>query len=216
VVEGFAPELLRYFALNKLTVIMNEENFSPQDSIRVIQSMIDKTKEDFAENAFFYLLWGWLIFIASLLQYILLVVMKYPYHYMVWNLMWLGGIISIIYGIKYRRKLKFKTYMSESMRLFGIGSGISFTTLSLIFVYKEVWTIAFPVYLVLYGFCSFVGSAILRFNPLRWAAAACWAIAIASAFAPYQVQLLLIALAVLTAYIIPGYLLRAKNKKQLA
>jgi hypothetical protein len=195
---------------------MHEENFSPEESIRVIQSMIDKTKEDFAENAFFYLLWGWLIFIASLTQYILLVIFNSPYHYLVWHLMWVGTIISIVYGIKYRRRATFKTYMSDAMRLFGIGTGISFTILSLIFVYKEAWSAAFPVYFVLYAFGAFVGGAILRFRPLSWAACVCWLIAIASAFANYDTQLLLMALAVLSTYIIPGYLLRAKNKKQFA
>lgn len=195
---------------------MTEENFSPEDSLRVIQSMIDKTKDDFAENAFYYLLWGWLIFIASLTQYILLVIVHYRYHYMAWNLMWVGAIVSVMYSVKNRRRLQVKTYMSESMRLFGIGSGISFTVLVIVFMYREAWEIAFPIYLVMYGFCSFVGSAILRFTPLRWAAAACWIIAILAVFASYKNQLLLIALAVLTAYIIPGYLLRIKNKKQFA
>jgi hypothetical protein len=195
---------------------MSEEKFSPEESLRVIQSMIEKTKEDFAQNAFFYLLWGWLIFIASLAQYVLLVIVHYPYHYLVWNLMWVGGIISIIYGIRYKRKEKVKTYMSESMELFGMGSGISFTILAMIFLYNNMWQFAFPVYLVLYGFCSFASGAILRFKPLRWAAFACWGIAIASVFVSYRSQLLLMALSVLMAYIIPGYLLQAKNRKQIA
>lgn len=195
---------------------MNKEKFSPEESLRVIQSMIEKTKEDFCENAFFYLLWGWLIFIASSMQYVLLVVFRSPYHYMVWHLMWVGSIISIIYGARYRRKARFKTYMSDAMRLFGIGTGISFTILSLVFVYKQAWAFAFPVYFVLYAFGAFVGGAILRFRPLSWAAIVCWLIAIGSAFADYETQLLLMAAAVLAAYIIPGYLLQAKNRKQLA
>lgn len=195
---------------------MTEEKFSPEDSLRLIQSMIEKTKEDFAQNAFFYLLWGWLIFIASLMQYVLLVIVHYPKHYLVWNLMWVGGIISIVYGIRFKRKLRVKTYMSEAMELFGVGSGISFTILVLVFGYNNVWQFAFPVYLVLYGFCSFASGAILRFKPLRWAAFVCWGIAIVSVFVSYQTQLLLIALAVLSSYIIPGYLLREKNRKQIA
>jgi Flp pilus assembly protein TadB len=195
---------------------MTDDKFSPEDSLRLIQSMIEKTKEDFAQNAFFYLLWGWLIFITALSQYVLMVIVRYPHHYLVWLLMIIGGIISIIYGIRYKREERVKTYMSESMSLFGIGTGISFSILPLIFSYNEAWQFAFPVYLVLYGFCSFVSGAILRFKPLRWAAAICWAIAVVSVYTTYQNQLLLMALSVLTAYIVPGYLLRAKNKKQTA
>ena len=195
---------------------MNEEKLSPEDSIRVIQSMIDRTREDFAENPFFYLLWGWLILVAALAQYILLVFFHSPYHYMVWNLMWIGSVVSIIYGVRHTRKARVRTYMNDAMKLFGIGTGISFTILSLIFIYKEAWAIAFPVYFVLYAFCAFIGGAILRFRPLSWAAIACWLIAVISAFVNYETQLLLTALVVLVSYIVPGYLLRAKNKKQLS
>lgn len=194
---------------------MKEEKFSAEDSLRLIQSMIEKAKEDFSRNSFFYLLWGWLIFIAALAQYVLMVIVEWPEHYLVWNLMWVGGIVSFVYGAKSYRRERVKTYMSESMSLFGIGTCISFSILVLVFSYHQAWYFALPVFLVLYGFCSFVGAAILRFAPLRWAAIGCWIISVVAVFVKYEVQLLLMALAVLAAYIIPGYWIRAKEQKQI-
>lgn len=195
---------------------MKEENFSIQDSFRVIQSMIDKAKEDFADNAFFSLLWGWLVFFAALGQYVLREIVQYEHHYLVWLLMIPGGIISIIYGYKVNRKTKVKTYMNEAMSLFGIGCGVSFSILSLVFSYSNAWQFAFPVYLALYGFCSFVSGAILRLPILRWAGVICWAIAVLSIYVGYDIQLLLMAASAVTAFIVPGYIMRGKKRKQLA
>ncbi|MEJ7588699.1 MAG: hypothetical protein WKI04_14155 [Ferruginibacter sp.] len=61
--------------------VTEEAKFSPQESLHVIQSMINKSKEDLGDNSIFFLLWGWLVFIGCLLQYFLLVVIKTPYHY---------------------------------------------------------------------------------------------------------------------------------------
>ena len=50
---------------------MNEENFSPKDSLQVIHSMIEKTKQDISDNAIHFLVWGWITFLACVGQFIL-------------------------------------------------------------------------------------------------------------------------------------------------
>lgn len=49
---------------------MNEEKFSPGQSLYVIQSMIEKAKNQFSENGHLYLLWGWVAFSCSLAHFI--------------------------------------------------------------------------------------------------------------------------------------------------
>ena len=94
---------------------MQEEKFSPQDGLRIIQTMIDKTKEGLSDKSFYFLMWGWLAFIACLLQYFLMVVIRYQHHYLAWLLIMIGIVYSIIYNIRENRKIKVKTYTSESM-----------------------------------------------------------------------------------------------------
>jgi len=43
----------------------SEENFSPEESLQFIQTMIDKAKDSVADKSFYFLLWGWLVFIAA-------------------------------------------------------------------------------------------------------------------------------------------------------
>lgn len=192
---------------------MTTQNFSAEDSLRLIHTMIEKAKKDVSGDSFFLLLWGWLIFFAAIAQYVLMVIVKWPYHYMAWNLMWIGAIISIVYGIRHGKKTQSKTYIGETMKYFGIGCGITFTLLAFFFGYHEMWTYIFPIYFIFYGFLSFVSGAILQFPPLKWAAIACWMIAVIAMFVKFDTHLLLMAAAVLIAYILPGYSLKAKYKK---
>ena len=128
---------------------MAEEQFSPEESLRVIRSMLDKTKRDLSEDSFYISLWGWLIFAAAVSEYLLMVIFKYPQHYIVWNLMWVGAVVSIVHAIRHSKKSKVKTYLNETMQNFGIGSGIMFTILAFIFIYFQLWEFAFPVYFLL-------------------------------------------------------------------
>ena len=61
-----------------------EENFNPQQSLELIESMINRAKDKFAEDGFSYLLWGWVVFACSIAEFMLLHFFQYPYHYMVW------------------------------------------------------------------------------------------------------------------------------------
>jgi hypothetical protein len=69
--------------------------------------------------------------------------------------------------------------------------------------------------LAVYGMPVFLTGVIVRFKPLIIGGIACWILCIASTFITiYDYQFLLIPVAMLVAWIIPGYLLRAKYKQQ--
>ena len=61
-----------------------ENDFSPQQSLQLIESMINRAKDKYAEDGFMYLVWGWLVFGGSLMQFLLLHTFHYPKHYLVW------------------------------------------------------------------------------------------------------------------------------------
>ena len=102
----------------------DNQKFSAEQSLRVIQSMIEKAKHDVANNSFYLLLWGWLIFSAAILHFVLMKFTDFEYPYIAWNLMWVGGIASMIKGIKESRKATVKTFVGEAMKYFGISQMI--------------------------------------------------------------------------------------------
>jgi hypothetical protein len=188
---------------------MQHENFSPQESLDLIQSMILKTKTNISENRFYFLIWGWYAFLAILLQFFLKVVLHYQHHYIVW----LGVIPVTIITIWYSKKhhgSNYKTYVGDSMSYLWTGIGISFFVLSFVIsnIQKGGWGIAYPFFILFYGLGTFVSGRILQFKPLVIGGIINWILACACVFVSYDYQLLFAAAAILTSYIIPGHLLK--------
>ena len=191
----------------------NDQKFSAEQSLQIIQSMIEKAKNDVASNSFYLLLWGWLIFIAAVLHFIL---MKsgFAYPYMAWNLMWVGAIASMIRGIKESRKATVKTFVGEAMKYFGISQMILYGGLLFIFGRYDLWHISLPFYILMYAVACFFMGTLLQFPLLKWTGILCIPIFVVCVYLPFQWQLLLLALAILISYIIPGHVLNTKEKLQ--
>ena len=68
-------------------------------------------------------------------------------------------------------------------------------------------------FLALYGMPTFLSGITLRFRPLIYGGIACWLLSIIACFINYEFHLLVLALAVVIAWVIPGYILRARYKK---
>jgi hypothetical protein len=190
------------------------ENFSPEDSLRVIQTMIDKTKTSVADKSFYFLLWGWLVLIGALLQYVLFVIVKTPLHGAAWNVMFIGFIVSIIHGAK-RRSKSVRTYVDEGLANIWLCLAIVQTLVVIVFFRFGGWEYCYTAFILLYSIGCFLTGRLLQFSPLVWGAAACWALVVLTTFIDVETKMLVMAAAVLMGYIIPGYLLRQQYKMQI-
>lgn len=191
---------------------MQQENFSPQQSLDLIQSMILKTKNTVADSSVFFLLWGWVVFIACLLQYFLKNIIHYQNHYYAWFMIIIGIVGSVYLGSQRDKKTKVKTYIDESIDNLWLSIGITFFALSLIFA-KIGYENAFTFYILLYGIGCFITGRLIKFIPLVWGGIGAWLLAILSAYLDYDTNILITAVSILISYIIPCYLLRMKYKK---
>ncbi|MFL5810823.1 MAG: hypothetical protein ACJ749_14980 [Flavisolibacter sp.] len=189
-----------------------EEDFSPQQSLQLIQSMISRTKTNISGNRFNFLLWGWYTFIAMISQFVLKVIVHYEHHYFVW----LGTIpltiITIVHAVKRQRSEPAKTYIGESMKFLWTGIGVCFFILGFVIsAAKEGWMYSYPFFIMLYGLGTFVSGRLLNFSPLIIGGIFNWILACVSAFVSFDYQLLCAATAILTSYIIPGHLLKTNK-----
>ena len=192
---------------------MEQESFSPQQSIGLIQSMIQKTKNAAADSSVFFLLWGWVVFAACVLQYFLKNVLQYEHHYYAWLLIIIGIAGSAYYGSKQDKEAVVKTYISESVEYLWLGIGITFFALAFIFA-KIGYEHSFSFYIILYAIGCFVTGRLIKFKPLIWGGIGAWILSVVSAYLDYDTNILLTAASILISYIIPGYLLRRQYKKQ--
>ncbi|MBP1669512.1 MAG: hypothetical protein H6Q21_1878 [Bacteroidetes bacterium] len=193
----------------------NSEKFNEESALKVISAMIEAARSDVRDNHFFYLLWGFLVLGASLLEYCLITFAKYPHHYIGWPvLMGAGMIVSLVYATRKYRRSDSSTYVGGFFKYFFLAWSISLLLL-LGFIIPGENQLVQPIILAMYALATFVSGGILRFKPLIWGGIIAWAAAIASFFSPFPVQLLITAATVVIAYIIPGFLLKRRNGNQI-
>lgn len=191
---------------------MTNENFSAEQSLQVIHSMISKTKQDMSDNSIYFLVWGWITFIACTAQFVLKHIYNYEKHYLVWLLIIVGVVFSVYNSIKEEKIRKVRTYISDSLKYLWIGMGISYFVLSMI-LSKAGWeTTVFPFFIMLYGLGTFVSGSIIKFRPLIIGGIIASALSIGAVYVEYDYQMLFAAAAILISYIIPAYMLRSRNK----
>lgn len=191
---------------------MEQENFSPQQSLALIHSMIGKAQQRMSDKSVYFLLWGWITFVAFCLQFLLKHVLEFDKHYLVWIIVIPGVILTVYLGSNDRKKHHVSSYIGDSIRYLWTGMGITFFVLSWI-VNKAGWgTSIYPFYIMLYGLGTFVSGSILRFRPLIIGGLLAFGIAIVASYLSYDYQMLAGALSILVSYIIPAHMLRARNQ----
>ncbi len=190
-----------------------ETKFTEQQSLQVIHEMIENTKAKFRDNGFFYLLWGWLVLIASISHFIMLN-MGIEYAWLPWPVtMFGGGIASGIAGYRLGKKTNVKTFFDTAI----ISLWIAFTiTLFIILIASGVgrisWDTANVLIIALYGLGTFISGSMMKFKPLIWGGIFSWIMAVIGLFLSSYYSLPLVAISIIVAYLIPGYMLKSRAK----
>lgn len=196
---------------------MQQSNpLSEQESLALIESMINKAKNRFTETGHLYLLWGWTVLLCSLGQFVLLTIAHTGKSYYIWFLTWIVTAYQIWYIFKKKKRETVKTYTSEIIGYVWLAFVVAMFLMAYItgFGHADVqYIILYPLLFVLYGIPTFLSGIILRFKPLVAGGISCWVIAAIAPFADFIYQLLLLAAIMVIAWIVPGYLLQARYKK---
>jgi hypothetical protein len=187
----------------------NEEKMmTGEESLRIISEMINKTKVNISQGSFHLLFWGWLIFICSLSEYFLLKFTDFATPWYVWFFVVPGVFVSMIYGFVTGRKAKVHTYADMINMWTWIGFMISAIILFIVH-WKSMESIP-PYILLMAGLPTFISGWIIRFKPLIAGGIAFWIFALVAYFAGPSLAPLAVPVAMLTGYLIPGYMLKRK------
>jgi hypothetical protein len=191
-----------------------ETEMTEKESLELISKMINTAKSQIDKrNAFFFLLWGYLVVVASLLHYSLCIFWNlWEYAPYAWMLMFVGVFISVQYTFQMKKKQKVKTYIGRIIGYLWLGYGIS---VSLLFFAKKDFGIYFtPVILILVAFAIFISGIAFKFKPLIIGAIICWICAAITFRFQSMEQLLINAFAITVGYIIPGHLIYSQKDAQ--
>jgi len=190
--------------------------------MKIIEDMLYTAKKEVKDNGAFFLLWGWLVFIAAMgqlamhwlgySQKALMVTEHFGIELdgITWLiLMPLGGILSIIISRKEQKQEKVKTWFDDVMKYLWIAFGAVLFIILVAMGYLHVNL--YPVLIGLYGLGLFITGGTLKFKPLIIGGITCWVLAMVSVFVTDEYATLCLALSVLIGYIIPGYILKKQS-----
>jgi len=218
---------------------MEEKNLSEQESLHIIQQMIQTAKQEQKDDGKGWIIWGWMLFLVSLLTCANIEFGWYDTAFF-WNVF--AGVIilyflySLLRYLFLKRPQSVKTYTSD---LFDkLNSGF------FIFLILIIFSInlgvppgkGFMLLLGLYGFWILIYGTALNFKPSIIAAYITWAIAFAGLFIDKFIHpgkldnlpedmataislerfhwvMLFHAFAVLCGYIIPGHIANKEFNK---
>jgi hypothetical protein len=195
---------------------MANNTFSEKDSLQLIYQMIEDAKGDLKNNSFFYLVWGWAVLAACLLHYGLLQMGVHGANAsLVWPILMGGaGIVSYFAARRMNREAGVRSHISRAIMYLWLGvTGALLTLVVAIFMGSLTFTQAYPVFIMIYGLATFTSGGIIRFRALVIGGALCWPIALVATQADFMNQLLLMALAIICSYLVPGYLLKVGSRQ---
>jgi len=186
-----------------------EKIMTGEESLRIITDMISKTKVSVAQSSFHLLFWGWLTLVCSLSEYILYRFTDLNNPWYVWLFVIPGVFVSIIYGFTKGKKERIYTYATSIY--VGLWVGFLFAAIVLFIVHSGQMGSVGKYILILAGFPTFAGGFVLKFRPLFIGGIAFWIFALISHFTGPAVAGLCMPAAIITGYLVPGYLLKAKS-----
>lgn len=186
-----------------------EKTLSVPESLRVIRETIDLAKSGFRQDGFHFLLWGWLVAIASAADWYVAMVLQDERHSLVWLCMFIGVPVSLIREARRDKHEKVQNIVREWYSRIWLGYGISM--MLAIPILGSAGISPVPVILILTGFATYMSGILLKFQPLLIGAAVFWAGALWCVFLTPPQHLLVESAAAVLGYLIPGYLLNAQS-----
>ncbi len=190
---------------------MEEKELSPEESLDLIQDMIGRARRRFTDNSIFFLLWGWVVMLGSLTHYFLGNFTDYEMPYIGWVLTVPAFIFSMVYGARKGRQQTTRLYTDRVYGWLWVMLGVVMFTM--VFYGENLnWQIV-PLTMLMAAVGTVVSGAMMKFRPLQIGGACFLILGIVSFQLDESTQMLLMAVAVLIGYLIPGYMMKTKAKE---
>lgn len=212
---------------------MEEKQISEKESLDLIATMINKAKNAYHDTGMSSMLWGTVIAFCSLVKFAEIQFnFKLPFD--IYLLAFIAIIPQILIVRKEKKNRTVRSYDDNYMDYIWLGFGICIFLLILILnVMSFYWSpearaqfkltgiepdfrlneYISPFFLLLYGLPTFITGAACKFKPMLWGGIFCWVCCVITVFTPMKVDLLLVSLAAIFAWLIPGIILEKDYRK---
>jgi len=193
----------------------NEEQLTNQKSLEIIQQMINQAKTNITDNGLGWLLWGTMIFLASLSTYIFIYIGSANI-FLGWNIFGIFTILMLSYSVFRPKQKKVRTYVGDLLRLVDIGFIICLFTIIFAINFAVSANGGFGFFLMIFAFLMLIKGGAVKSRSLMIGAVVNWAGAIAIFLnKDFKYDMLIMAAAVLIGYVIPGLLLWLQYRRSI-
>jgi hypothetical protein len=196
---------------------MEERQISEQESLSIIQQMIQTAKKEQIDDGKGWIIWGWMLFMASVLT-VFNLHFRWFGTYFFWNAFGIVTLIALFYQcivfLLLKRREKVKTYTKDLFNKLNAGFFISLMFIIVAINVYNAPLLGFALLINLYAFWILIYGSALNFKPSVIAAYITWAIGFGALFVKtFEWVMILHAAAVLCGYIIPGHIANKEFKK---
>ncbi len=190
------------------------ENLTTQESLKIIQTVIDQRKQKYEENGFFLLFWGVLIVISGVTQYIMIRMGKGNISGYVWLFTMVPGfLITFIINFNKNRKRAINRNPVDMLGLVWLIAGILAMLTGFIFGPKFGIGSTTVIFL---PFCMAAMASALSLKNYLWICLAIVGtfVAYGSIFVEWHYHSLIVATIALLLFVIPGIQLYVAHKRR--
>lgn len=191
---------------------MQQDSMNKDESLKLITEMIGKAKSSYHSNGTSSIMWGAVIFFCSLFDFFQMQ-FQFDIGFDIWWLMFIALIPQFYMILKYGRKKNFVSFEEQAMRYVWWAFGASIIML-MVFNANYRPSHSESLFLILFGLPTFITGGMCRFKPMIIGGMICWILFAISLYTDLKINLLLMALAALSAWLVPGIILRKKCKRE--
>ncbi len=190
-----------------------EKRITPEESLLIIANTIEETKRRFEENGYILILWGLLIFVVTLSQYILIQA-GLAYRTGLPPLLYppLGTLIFIYAWRRHKKNDAPKTVAGRILGAMGWTLGGNLMILGFFF-WNRIGATPIPVFLILIAMFIIVTGFFIKFAPLVIGGILCNLLGFATFYLDWQYHPLVMSTASVISLIIPGILLNRDRRR---
>jgi len=198
---------------------MEKNDLTPEESFDVINKAIANFKINYKESSKVFLLWGWMLTLASVSNFILL---KFVHSmepwvlkgYVIlgsWALFILIGFIIMYFMVrKMNRTKKVHSHIDKFIDYLWWVTAPSFIIAT--FICIKLGIAPPPLMLLVAGIATTTTGLVIKFRPLTIGGMSFFVFSVAATFVTNEYMALVVSAALICGYLIPGYLLRTAKE----
>jgi hypothetical protein len=195
---------------------MEKSNLTPDESLEIITKAVSHFKMNYKESAKIFLLFGWILTLASFSNFIILRILhsKEAYQLMGWYSLgnwavfaFIAFVILFFISRKINKDKKVYSYLDGYIKNLWIVSASSFFIATLVCIKLEIAPP--PILLLIGGIATTTTGLLIKFRPVIIGGMAFFIFSIVTTFVSNEYMALIVGVAMVCGYLIPGYLLKS-------